>query len=173
MRRLRLRPSKRPKILSAIPLKSQRNEADQQKSIDTLEANISEVNPVEIQTASVQVPIFSLQNNVQPIKLNNVPAPAVNPIHLNRPTVLISRPKFVQPAPVPPVAAPIARPVVPIASPVIAPVPISRPFIAPVPISSPVIAPVPITRPLRPLTLKASLDPIVTSNVQTFNTIAP
>ncbi len=175
LRRLRLRPSKRPQILSAIPLKSQRNEAVQQKSIDTSEVNISEVNPVEIQTASVQVPIFSLQNNVQPIKLNNVPAPAVNPIRLNRPTVLISRPKFVQPAPVPPVAAPIARPVVPIASPVIAPVPISRPFIAPVPISSPVIAPVPIsiTRPLRPLTLKASLDPIVTSNVQKFNTIAP
>lgn len=161
LRRIRLRHPKRPQILSAIPLETQRNEADKQNNNDASEKDISQetVNPVEIQTASVQVPIFSLQNNIQPIKLNNVPAPAVTPIRLNRPTVLISRPNFIQPSPVPRVAAPIASPV-----------PIANPVIAPVPFTSPVAAPV----PLRPLTLKASLDPIVSSNnVQTLNTVDP
>ena len=160
LRRIRLRHPKRPQILSAIPLETQRNEADQQNSNDSSETKISQetVNPVEIQTASVQVPIFSLQNNIQPITLNNAPAPSVTPIRLSRPTVLISRPNFIQPAPIQRVPAPIASPV-PIANPVIAPVPFTRPVAAPV--------------PLRPVTLKASLDPIVSSNVQTLNTVAP
>ena len=175
VRRFRIRPSQRAQLLASIPVKKQRNQVNTQNTVQISNQASTDFasKPVKVQTASVQVPIFSLSgkqiqqqrrpvliqpNSISFTQTQNGPAVVTN-------SVPVSRPNIVAPAPA---TSPLIVPGPPVPTPIIVKGPsVQSTLIVPGPpkvVSSPVPVIVtnhlPVASPLQ----SANFDPLVKNN---------